>query len=80
MRSRVFYKGHNSNWFDVLQGTRQGGVLSLLLYLCFRNDLLEELCKSTAGLISLALRLYVMICFLPRCQKEALMILCESVF
>ena len=50
MRSRVFLKGHNSNWFDVLQGTRQGGVLSPLLYLCFTNDLLEELCKSTAGL------------------------------
>ena len=50
MKSRVLYKGHNSNWFDVLQGTRQDGVLSPFLFLCFSNDLLNELCNSTAGL------------------------------
>ena len=50
MKSRVLYKGQNSNWFDVLQGTRQGGVLSPFLFLCFSNDLLNELCNSTAGL------------------------------
>ena len=38
MRSRVYFKGHKSNWFDILQGNRQGGVLSPLLYLCsWRN-------------------------------------------
>ena len=50
MKSRVLYKGHNSNWFDVIQGTRQGGVLSPFLFLCFSYDLLNELCNSTAGL------------------------------
>ena len=50
MKSRVLYKGQNSNWFDLLQGTRQGGVLSPFLFLCFSNDLLNELCNSTAGL------------------------------
>ena len=50
MKSRVLYKRQNSNWFDVLQGTRQDGVLSPFLFLCFSNDLLNELCNSTAGL------------------------------
>ena len=50
MRSRVYFKGHKSNWFDILQGNRQGGVLSPLLYLCFEDELLEELSRSTAGL------------------------------
>ena len=27
MRSRVYFKGHKSNWFDILQGNRQGWVL-----------------------------------------------------
>ena len=28
MKSRVLFKGHKSDWFDILQGSRQGGVLS----------------------------------------------------
>ncbi|MCG7876973.1 MAG: reverse transcriptase domain-containing protein, partial [Candidatus Thiodiazotropha endolucinida] len=50
MTSCVLYKGHKSEWFDISQGTRQGGVLSPFLYLCFANDLLEELSRCTAGL------------------------------
>ena len=41
---------HKSDWFNIMQGTRQGGVLSLFLFLCFTDDLLEELCKSAASL------------------------------
>ena len=48
MRSCVAYKGHKSFWFDILEGSRQGGVLSLFLYMCFTDDLLEELCRCPA--------------------------------
>ena len=50
MISCVLYKGHKSDWFNIMQGTRQGGVLSPFLFLCFTDDLLEELCKSAASL------------------------------
>ena len=50
MKSCVLYKGHKSNWFEILQGTRQGGVLSPLMYLCFVNDLLIELTSCKFGL------------------------------
>ena len=51
MISCVIYKGHKSDWFfNIMQGTRQGGVLSSFLFLCFTDDLLEELCKSPASL------------------------------
>ena len=50
MRSCVIFKGYTSDWFDILQGTRQGGVLSPFLFLCFIDDLLEELCRCSAGL------------------------------
>ena len=50
MRSCVIFKGYTSDWFDILQGTRQGGVLSPFLFLCFTDDLLEELCRCSASL------------------------------
>ena len=40
MESRVKFKGFTSEWFSVLQGSRQGGVLSPFLYLLFANDLI----------------------------------------
>ena len=40
MKSCVKYKGCTSNWFPVLQGTRQGGVLSPFLFLTFIDKLL----------------------------------------
>ena len=50
MRSCVIFKGYTSDWFDILQGTRQGGVLSPFLFLCFTDDLLEELSRCSASL------------------------------
>ena len=77
MRSRVAYKGCKSDWFDILQGSRQGGVLSPFLYLCFTDDLLEELCKCPASLnisnMDLAVQPFVTTCFLHHCRKEDLM-------
>ena len=45
-------KGHSSksDWFSISQGTRQGGVISPLLYLIFINDLLYELEASGFGI------------------------------
>ena len=50
MTSCVKSNGFYSDWFPVLQGTSQGGVLSPFLYLVFINDLLEELSSSGLGL------------------------------
>ena len=49
MSSCVLYKGHYSSWFPVLQGTRQGGVWSPFLYLCFINGLIEILVDTNLG-------------------------------
>ena len=35
--------GYYSAAFHVLQGTRQGGVISPFMYLCFVDELLDEL-------------------------------------
>ena len=43
MRSCVLFKGHESAWFKILQGSRQGGVISPFMFLCFNDDLLEQL-------------------------------------
>ena len=50
MFSCVFYKGLTSSWFPVLQGTRQGGVWSPFLYLCYINELIDKLISSRKGL------------------------------
>ena len=49
MRSCVLFKGHKSAWFKILQGSRQGGVISPLMFLCFNDDLLEQLVKCHVG-------------------------------
>ena len=49
MKRSVLYKGRYSDWFTVLQGLGQGGVLSPLFYLCFINDLIKQLACSTYG-------------------------------
>ena len=38
-----------SAWFKILQGSRQGGVISPLMFLCFNDDLLEQLVKCHVG-------------------------------
>ncbi|MCG8044308.1 MAG: reverse transcriptase family protein, partial [Candidatus Thiodiazotropha endolucinida] len=50
LTSYVFFKGCKSSRFSVTKGTRQGGVLSPYLFLCFIDDLLHELCSSNMGL------------------------------
>lgn len=50
MSSCVRHQGCKSDWFPILQGTRQGGVISPFLYLIFLNDLLYELEASGLGM------------------------------
>ena len=50
MESCVKSQSYKSEWFPVLQGTRQGGVLSPFLYLIYDNDLIWELENSRLGL------------------------------
>ena len=50
--SYVLFRGFISPRFQIHRGTRQGGggVLSPYLFLCFINELLDELCDSNLGL------------------------------
>ena len=50
LSSYVLFRGFKSIEFNISGGTRQGGVLSPFLFLCFINDLLNELCASNLGL------------------------------
>ena len=43
MYSCVRSRGYKSSWFPVLQGTRQGGVISSFLYLMYINDMIYEI-------------------------------------
>ena len=49
MKNRLLFKGHYSDCFDILKGSRQGGVLSPLMFLFYNDDLLEQLTKCNAG-------------------------------
>ena len=49
MFSCVRSRNYKSSWFPVLQGTRQGGVISPFLYLVYINDLLYEIELSALG-------------------------------
>ena len=46
--SSVIVNQTQSRWFNVLQGVRQGGVLSSFLYLVFVNELIDELEQSSS--------------------------------
>ena len=50
LTSYVKFRGFKSRSFNICQGTRQGGVTSPLMFLCFVNDLLNILCNSGYGL------------------------------
>ena len=47
--SVIVNKGFKSDYFPILQGTRQGSKLSPLLYLCFIDGLIKELEKCNVG-------------------------------
>ena len=47
--SAVYINGRLSRWFLILQGVKQGSVLSMLLYICFLNPLLIEIINSGYG-------------------------------
>ena len=49
MYSCVMYNGFYSDWFPILQGTRQGGVWSPFLYLVYIDSLIEQLVNSNLG-------------------------------
>ena len=50
MKSRVKCHGLYSDWFPVLQGTRQGGLSSPMLYLIYIDGLIKILQESGYGL------------------------------
>ncbi|CAB4018784.1 Hypothetical predicted protein [Paramuricea clavata] len=51
MEEYVFYNGKRSRQYDILQGVRQGGVLSPWLFLLFIDDMISELEKLSTGIV-----------------------------
>ena len=41
-KSRVLNMGHKSDWFDILQGSRQGGVLSTFMFYVIKMTCLNN--------------------------------------
>ena len=56
MESCVRTQSQNSEWFPVLQGTREGGVISPFLFLVNTNELLWELDNSGFGMCVLNIK------------------------
>ena len=52
IRRKVRFDGDESEWFEVLRGVPQGGVLSPILYDLFIDDLLRELDHCTGFMIA----------------------------
>ena len=50
LKEYVFYQGACSRQYSILQGVRQGGVLSPWLFLLFIDDLIKELQKLSTGI------------------------------
>ena len=69
MSSCVRNQSHYSSWFDVLQGTRQGGVLSPFLYIVFINELMNSLTYSNQGL-----RAYDLNCACPTLADDMVLL------
>ena len=51
LSSFVLFRGFKSKPFKIRRGTRQGGVLSPYMFLCYIDDLLNQLCDSGFGLV-----------------------------
>src|SRR5277367_154565 len=49
MKSKVKWGNSYSNWFEIKQGVRQGGILSPLLFSIYVDDVFEMLSKSKKG-------------------------------
>ncbi|KAK3105653.1 hypothetical protein FSP39_002699 [Pinctada imbricata] len=58
LSSKVLWKGNVSSKFSILQGVRQGGILSTGLYKTYINDLLLELHGSNGLQPSTSYRIY----------------------
>ena len=67
MSSCVRGRGFKSDWFQVRQGTRQGGVISPFLYLLFINELIYELEKAGLGFL-----IYGICCGFPTVADDML--------
>lgn len=50
MTSCVRYQGKHSEWFRILEGVRQDGKSSPILYLLYINGLIHELEQSGFGI------------------------------
>ncbi|MES9879927.1 MAG: reverse transcriptase domain-containing protein, partial [Sedimenticola sp.] len=48
---RVAHNGYSSDWFPVLRGTKQGGVISPFLYLAYIDGLLRDLQSFGGGFV-----------------------------
>ncbi|CAB4039066.1 Hypothetical predicted protein [Paramuricea clavata] len=51
MEEYVLYNGKRSRQYNILQGVRQGGVLSPWLFLLFIDDMISELEKLSTGIV-----------------------------
>ena len=51
MEEYVFFQGTRSRTYTILQGVRQGGLLSPWLFLLFIDDMTKELEKLASGIV-----------------------------
>jgi len=47
--TRVVWNGVQSRWFGVMNGVKQGGVLSPILFCVYIDDLLKSLAEANVG-------------------------------
>ena len=49
----VLLNGRLSRWFSLLQGVKQGAIVSMLMYICFINGLMSEIMETNRGYVTL---------------------------